>query len=178
MRNILAAITLFTLLIISGCSGGKPSANNSVAANGNSNANSAVVNANTNSASNTVAATPTMSPTEVFKAMSEASSKKDVEGIKKHFSKQTLVLFDQVAADQGKSVDQILREPDGAPFPVLPVIGLEKIDGQTATLEIGDPETDSATRLPFVIEDGEWKIAMDVYLEQVEDVLSGDGKKK
>ena len=174
MRNILAAISLFTLLIVSACSNGKPAANNSAAANGNSNADPVAVNVNTN----TVAATPTMSPTEVFKAMSEASAKKDVEGIKKHFTKQTLVLFDQVAADQGKTVDEILREPNGAPFPVLPEIGLEKIDGQTATLEIGDPQTGSATRLPFVIENGEWKIAMDVYLEQVEDALSGDAEKK
>ena len=167
------------LLINAGCSSSSPSTNS--AANANANVNSSAVNANTNTnsnASNTVAASPAMSPTEVFKAMSAASAAKDVEGIKKHFTKQTLVLFDQVAADQGKTVDEILREPDGAPFPVLPDIGEEKIDGQNATLEIGDPETDSATRLPFVIEDGEWKIAMDVYLDQIEDVLSEGANKK
>ncbi len=160
-------------ITVSACSSGQPTANNTVV-NTPANVNSTAVNTNTNVA----AVTPPMSPTEVFKAMSAASAKKDPDGIKKHFTKETLKLFDQVAADQGKTVDQILREPNGAPFPVLPDIGEEKITGQTATLEIGDPETDSATRLPFVIEDGEWKIAMDVYLNEIEDVLSGDANKK
>lgn len=114
---------------------------------------------------------PEMSPTESFIALSEASRKLDVEGIKRRFSKATLVLFDEVAAEQGKTVDQILREPNGAPFPKLPDIGDEKIEGNTANLEIGDPETGSITVMPFVIEDGEWKIAMDVYLQKREELM-------
>ena len=157
---------------MSACSG---TASNSTSV---SNTNSA--NANTNAASDANKAaeqvTPPMSPTEVLKALSSASAKKDVEGIKRHFTKQTLVLFDQVAEDQGKTVDQILREPDGPPFPELPDIGDEKIDGSSATLEIGDPETGRISVLPFVIEDGEWKIAMDVYLEKVGEALSTEAE--
>ncbi len=174
MNKAIVFIAACAVFVISGCSSASPTANNADV-NPKANVNSPVVNSNTDDAA---AATPTMSPTDVFKAMSAASAAKDVEGIKKHFTKQTLVLFDQVAAEQGKTVDQILREPNGAPFPVMPDIGEEKITGQTATLEIGDPETDSATRLPFVIENGEWKIAMDVYLNEIEDAMSGDANKK
>lgn len=160
--------TILFAALLSACSGTASNTNRA------SNVNSADANSNAAPNANHVAGpvAPTMSPTEVLKALSEASSKKDVEGIKKHFTKKTLELFDQVAKDQGKTVDQILREPDGPPFPELPDIGDEKIDGTSATLEIGDPETGRMSELPFVIEDGEWKIAMDVYLEKVGEALS------
>lgn len=173
MRTTVIFPVLFAAALLSACSGApsntNSSANDRSAANANTIGNTAA-NAN-ETAEQTV---PPMSPTEVLKALSEASQKKDVEGIKKHFTKKTLELFDQVAKDQGKTVDQILREPDGPPFPELPDIGEEKIDGASATLEIGDPETGLVSELPFVIEDGEWKIAMDVYLEKVGEALSKD----
>jgi hypothetical protein len=162
MRTKFIFLAILSAAILSACSGG--------VSNSNSVAN---VNANVVSNSNeTGQVIPPMSPTEAFKALSEASAKKDVEAIKKRFTKRTLELFDQVAKDQGKTVDQILREPDGAPFPELPDLGEEKIDGNSATLEIGDRETGQISELPFIIEDGEWKIAMDVYLEKVEEALS------
>ncbi len=168
MRTTFIFSTILIAVLSAACSG--------TASNTNSASNVNSANANSNAASNAndapEAVIPTVSPTEVLKALSEASSKKDVEGIKKHFTKKTLELFDQVAKDQGKTVDQILREPDGPPFPELPDIGAEKIDGASATLEIGDPETGLVSELPFVIEDGEWKIAMDVYLEKVGEALS------
>lgn len=155
---------------------------------GNANANA--VNANANSALNTntadeaanantaPAATPAIGPTEAFIALSKASREKDVEAIKSRFSKATLVLFDQVAAEQGKTVDDILREPNGAPFPVLPDLGDEKIEGTTAELEIGDPQTGSINVIPFVIEDGEWKIAMDVYLRNMDEAAAAAAAKE
>lgn len=106
------------------------------------------------------------SPTATMKAYFEAFQKKDAEGLKKTLSKGTLELFERFAKAQNppKTIDEALQTglastANAAPNQ-MPEMRNEKIEGDKATLEVkfenGNWET-----IPFVKEDGAWKIAFD-----------------
>jgi hypothetical protein len=103
------------------------------------------------------------SPTATFRAFYEASKKKDVASAKQMFSKHTLELFEIQAKMQNKSVDEMLKAGvEQKPVPdKMPEMRNEKINGDEATLEIRDDQNDKWDTLPFVKEDGQWKIALD-----------------
>lgn len=106
------------------------------------------------------------SPTATFKAFYEASKKKDAAAMKKTLSKGTLDLFDRFAKAQNKSVDDILKDVDkDATAEKLPETRNEKITGDNATLEIKNDKTGQWDSLPFVKENGEWKVALDKFFE-------------
>jgi flagellar hook-associated protein FlgK len=114
-------------------------------------------------------------PTATFKAFYEASKKKDAAGMKKSLSKGTLDMFDKLAKEQNKSTDDMLKEVDkDDKSEKMPETRNEKINGDTATLEVKNDKTGKWDPLPFVKEDGEWKIALDKFLE---DMLKGLGDK-
>jgi hypothetical protein len=106
-------------------------------------------------------------PTETLKALNEASKKKDPAAIKKLLSKGTLVLLDNAALSANTSSDELLKKDDGAPFQDLPEIRGEKIEGDTATVTVKNEVTSEDENIPFVKEDGEWKVALDKYLEEL-----------
>lgn len=107
------------------------------------------------------------SPTETLKALNEASKKKDTAAIKSLLSKGTLDLLEKNAKKQSKTVDEILLKDDGAPFQELPETRNEVITGDTATIEVKNTVTNEFQKLPFVKEDGIWKVALDKFLEDV-----------
>ena len=107
------------------------------------------------------------SPTETMKALNEASRKKDAETIKKLVSKGTLDLLEQSAQRQQTTVDELLKRDEGAPFQELPETRNEKITGDTATIEIKNNATNDWETMPFVRENGVWKIALDRFMEDV-----------
>ena len=110
-------------------------------------------------------------PTATFKAFYEASNKKDVPGMKKTLSKGTLDMFDKLAKEQNKSTDEMLKSFDKEDkSEKMPETRSEKINGDTATLEIKNDKTNKWDTLPFVKENGEWKIALDKFLQ---DMLKG-----
>jgi hypothetical protein len=115
------------------------------------------------------------SPTKTFKAFFEASKKKDTAAMKKSLSKGTVDMFDKLAKEQNKSTDEMLKgiDKDGN-AEKIPETRNEKITGDTATLEVKNEKTDKWDTLPFVKEDGEWKIALDKFLE---DMIKGLGDK-
>ena len=114
-------------------------------------------------------------PTATFKAFYEASKKKDVAGMKKNLSKGTLDMFDKLAKEQNKSTDDMLKEVDkDDKSDKIPETRNEKITGDTATLEVKNEATGKWDPLPFVKENGEWKIAFDKFLE---DVIKNLGEK-
>ena len=114
-------------------------------------------------------------PTATFKAFYEASKKKDAAGMKKSLSKGTLDMFDKLAKEQNKSTDDMLKEVDkDDKSEKMPETRNEKINGDTATLEVKNDKTGKWDPLPFVKENGEWKIALDKFLE---DMLKGLGDK-
>lgn len=113
------------------------------------------------------AANQTLSPTETMKALNEASRKKDLETIKKLVSKGTLDLLEQTAQRQKTTVDELLRRDEGAPFQELPETRNEKITGDAATIEIRNNATNDWETMPFVMENGVWKIALDRFMQDV-----------
>ena len=109
-------------------------------------------------------------PTATFKAFYEASKKKDVAGMKKALSKGTLDMFDKLAKEQNKSTDDMLKDidkDDKDKSEKVPETRNEKITGDTATLEVKNDKTGKWDPLPFVKENGEWKIAFDKFLEDM-----------
>ena len=113
------------------------------------------------------AADQTLSPTETMRALNEASKKKDVEAIKKLISKGTLELLEESAKNQNSTVDELLRKDSGAPFQELPEMRNEKITGDTATVEIKNTADENWESMPFIKENGAWKIQLDVFLEDI-----------
>jgi len=107
-------------------------------------------------------------PTATFKAFYEASKKKDAAGMKKTLSKGTLDMFDKLAKEQNKTTDEMLKEVDkDDKSEKMPETRNEKITGDTATLEVKNDKTNRWDPLPFVKENGEWKIALDKFLEDM-----------
>jgi hypothetical protein len=109
----------------------------------------------------------TKSPTETLRVLSEASKKKDTAAIKSYLSKGTLNMLEQSAARQQKSVDELLKQENGAPFQNLPEIKNEQITGETAVVEVKNDVTGEFEKIPFVKEDGVWKVALDVFMKDV-----------
>ena len=112
-------------------------------------------------------------PTATFKAFYEASNKKDVAAMKKTLSKGTMDMFDKLAKEQNKTTDEMLKSFDKEDKnQKMPETRNEKIDGDTATLEVKNDKTNKWDTLPFVKENGEWKIALDKFLEDLMKGLS------
>jgi hypothetical protein len=112
------------------------------------------------------------SPTATFTAYYEASKNKDVNAVKKTFSKSTLELFEKQAKEHNKTVEEMFKT-GMEQKPVtgnLPEMRNEKINGDNATLEIKDETSGRWDSLPFVKEDGQWKIALDKLGSQTPDV--------
>jgi uncharacterized lipoprotein len=106
-------------------------------------------------------------PTDVMKTLYEASKTKDVEAVKKSISKGTLALFEESAKAQNTTVDELLRKDEGAPFKELPEMRNEKIEGDTATIELKSMTTNNWETVPFVKEDRIWKLALDKFLNDM-----------
>lgn len=107
------------------------------------------------------------SPTETLKTFIEASKNKDVETIKKSLSKKSLELLEQTAKEQNTTADELLKKNNAAPLKEMPETRNEKIEGDTATVEVKDKTSGNYETIPFVKEDGDWKIALDVFMQNV-----------
>jgi hypothetical protein len=116
-------------------------------------------------------------PTETIKALNEISKKKDPAAIKKLLSKGTLVRLEKAAKEQNTTSDELLKKDDGAPFHELPEIRSEKIEGDKAIVIVKNEITGEDENIPFVKEDGEWKVAFDEYLKDLERRLNEDMNK-
>ncbi len=101
------------------------------------------------------------SPTETMVAFIEALKTKDSEVIKATLSKQSLVQLEEAAKAGKTTIDQIITEGEDMSKEKTPEMKDEKIDGDNATIEVQDEKTKKWDTVPFVKEDGKWKIAMD-----------------
>lgn len=99
--------------------------------------------------------------------MNQASKQKNVVEIKRYLSQGALQLLRETAETNGKTPDQVLTE-DGAPFAILPEMRDEKITGGRATVEVQNFITKGYENIPFVKENGEWKVALDVYTRDLQ----------
>jgi hypothetical protein len=110
------------------------------------------------------------SPTATYKAFFEAQKRKDVPGMKKTLSKGSLALLEQGAERQKKTLDESLKEGFDDPAfkaATMPPTRNEKIDGDSATLEVQNEKSKDWEKLYFVKEDDEWKFAIDKTLEEL-----------
>ena len=115
--------------------------------------------------SNETSGSKNLSPSETLEAFNEASNKKDVEAIRNLLSQRTLEMVDKKAKEEGKTFGDLIKEEDGMPPIETPEIRNEKISGETATIEIKNGVTGAYNTLPFVKENGVWKIAFVKFIE-------------
>ena len=148
--------------------------------------NTAVTVSNTNSTNETKAADQNSpagetavsgSPTETLKNFAAATKKKDAEGIKNTLSKSTMKVIEESAKKQNISIDEMLTKAEDPKKKDLPEMRNEKIEGDTATLEVKNDVTGDFDVMPFVKEDGSWKIALDVFMEGMMKKMRDDMKK-
>lgn len=99
-------------------------------------------------------------PTEVFKAYYDAAVKKDFATAKTYLSKGSIDLMEMGAKQQGKTFEQAMKDSPAAEGP-MPQLSNEKVTGDTATVDITAEGQKAA--MPFVKENGEWKIALDKF---------------
>jgi hypothetical protein len=113
-------------------------------------------------------------PTDTFRKMIEASKAKDIEGVKKVFSKGTIATMEKVAQSQHTTLDEVLmsdlEKPDRDN--TMPETRNEKIDGENATLDVRDAKSGQWGTFYFVREDGEWKLALDRMMENARKQLN------
>ena len=108
------------------------------------------------------------SPTGTLKKYVEASQKNDIEGMKQQLSQASLKLMQESAQKQNTTVDEILKKGSAVPVEGLPETRNEKIEGDTATVEVKNDLNDQFDmKLPFVKENDSWKIALDRYVEEL-----------
>lgn len=107
-------------------------------------------------------------PTGALKAYVEAQQKGDVAAMKRLLSKGSIAFIETNARLQNKTVEDVLREETKVRIAALPVTRNEKIDGETATVEVRDDATGNFDLVyPFVREDGMWKLARDKQIEAI-----------
>ncbi len=105
---------------------------------------------------------PVASPTDTLKNYIEASKKKDVAAIRKSLSRGSLELAEKSAKMQNTTVDELFKRDNMTMIDEIPEIRNERIEGDAASVEVKD-FTSGYDTIPFVKEDGAWKIAFDKY---------------
>src|SRR5262245_62014710 len=106
-------------------------------------------------------------PVETFQTYIKAFKKKDITTMKLLLSSDTIKMHEQEARSQGVTLDDIVkRETLVADDQRTVEYRNQKIEGDKATLEYKN-QYGSWETIPFVRENGEWKIDKKGYLEQM-----------
>lgn len=102
------------------------------------------------------------SPTEAYKMLYAACKAKDTETIKQLMSKSSLGLAEFSAAQQKKPVEKILENGLVAPTlsETITEIRDERIKDNFGAVEVFNKQDNRWEDLPFVLEDGGWKLAV------------------
>lgn len=107
-------------------------------------------------------------PTATLKKYVEASQTNDIEAMKQQLSQASLELMRKSAEKRNMSVEEILKQGSAVPIEGMPDVRNEKIEGDTANVEVANDTTgEFDVRIPFVRENGSWKIALDKYVEEI-----------
>jgi hypothetical protein len=136
------------------------------AESGNNNVNSdsgntAVVNSSSNS-NRTVPTVKAETPTEAYKMLFTAVKAKDSETIKQLMSKSSLGFAQFNANNQKITLEKSLENGLVAPVlsPTITEIRDERIKDNFGAIEVYNAQTKTFEDLPFVLEDGGWKVAV------------------
>lgn len=107
-------------------------------------------------------------PSESLQQYFRASQQQDIAKMKSLLSKGSLALLEQSAKAQNTTVDALLQKEASVKIQNAPVTRNETIEGETATIEIrNETNGEYDMKMPFVKEDGIWKLARDKYIEEV-----------
>lgn len=108
-------------------------------------------------------------PTATMKSQVAAMKKNDLPAIRSNLSRGTLKMFEQAAQFQNITLDEELsnrsRQANNVSQETTIEMRNEQITGDAATLEIKNPITGTWDKIPFVRDDGRWKIALDKFME-------------
>ena len=116
-------------------------------------------------------------PFETLRTYTQAIKKKDVKKMKALLSKGSIKMAEDEAKAQNVPLDDIiLRETFFASDQKQLKFRNEKIDGDNATIEV-EVAPDTFDRIPFVKEDGIWKIAKDKFAEEIQKQADEEMKK-
>lgn len=86
--------------------------------------------------------------------------------MKNLLSKGSLELIEKSAKAQNSTTDELLRKESSVKIQTAPETRNEKIEGDAATVEVkNETNGEFDLKMPFVKENGAWKIARDKYIE-------------
>jgi hypothetical protein len=100
-------------------------------------------------------------PTDVLRKIVEATQKKDAEMLKQTLSSGSLRIIEDSARKENLTLDEALRRDGGTSLTEVPETRNEIIEGDTATVEVRNTATADWDKIPFVREEGKWKLALD-----------------
>ncbi|MGH9820463.1 MAG: hypothetical protein ACRD43_09875 [Pyrinomonadaceae bacterium] len=102
------------------------------------------------------------SPTEAYKRLFAAVKSKDINAIKNEMSKQSNTLVASIAAMQKKSVDDVYANglTSSLHSDTLPEMRDERVNNEMGALEVYNSGTHKWEDIPFILEDGRWKLAV------------------
>lgn len=107
-------------------------------------------------------------PVEAFKSYINAIKQKDTTTMKKLLSSDSIRMHEQEAQAQNLTLDDVVkRETLFSEGQKVVEFRNQKIEGEMATLEIKD-SFGTWTTLPFVREDGEWKIDKKAFADRLQ----------
>lgn len=101
-------------------------------------------------------------PTEAYQMLYAACKAKDSEKIRQLMSRGSIALAGMSASQQKKSLDQILENGLVAPTlaPAITEIRDERVKDNFGAIEVFNPKDNRFEDLPFIFEDGGWKLAV------------------
>jgi hypothetical protein len=107
-------------------------------------------------------ATGSHSPTEAYKQLYAAVKSKDIEAVKKHLTKKTIEFGAMAAARNNTQPEKIYENGfTSTTFSSeLPTIRDERIKENMGAIEVWNSEKNIWEDLPFINEDGAWKLAI------------------
>jgi hypothetical protein len=125
---------------------------------------------NTNSTANVASSTPTTqiatqrakTPTEAYKLLYEYVKAKNTEAIKSMMTKNTILFAEGQAARTNSPIEKVFENGfTGSTFSeTLPEIRDERVKENMAALEVKNVKENRWEDLPFMLEDGGWKLAV------------------
>jgi hypothetical protein len=101
-------------------------------------------------------------PTEAYKRLYTAVKSKDTNAIKSEMSKQSVAFVESAASMQKKKVEEVYSNGlTGTTFSdTMPEIRDERVKGTMGAVEVYNSREKKWEDLPFVLEDGKWKLAI------------------
>jgi len=117
---------------------------------------------NSNSSSSVSSGEKAKSPTEAYKMLYAAVKAKDSEKIKQMMTKASLGLAEFNANNQKITIEKSLENGLVAPTlsPTLTEIRDERVKDTFGAIEVFNAQTKIWEELPFILEDGGWKLAV------------------